>query len=183
MTGSPTPAGSPPATAADVHPGRINVGQHLPYTGREVEIFSRYGYFYPPGYLPNTPYNGFRGFATTLTRTQFGMKPNVRQKTGAPALQQLSFLSLSMRMCVGRLIVRSVSEWHASTGPALRSNTRVYTGIEKCLFVCSPIVLLQYFVSFGIGAAKLAGCFLLFYFPLDNVYCDLRKKVKPNNTL
>ncbi|CDJ59178.1 hypothetical protein, conserved [Eimeria maxima] len=109
MTGSPTPAGSPPATAADVHPGRINVGQHLPYTGREVEIFSRYGYFYPPGYLPNTPYNGFRGFATTLTRTQFGMKPN-------------------------------------------------------------------YFVSFGIGAAKLAGCFLLFYFPLDNVYCDLRKK-------
>ncbi|CDJ29178.1 uncharacterized protein EMH_0047530 [Eimeria mitis] len=111
MTRSNVPAG-PPASAADVHPGRINVGQHLPYTGREVEIFSRYGYFYPPGYLPNTTYAGFRGLATQLTSTQFGMKPT-------------------------------------------------------------------YFRSFGIGAAKLFGCFLLFYLPLDNLYCDLRKKVNP----
>ncbi|CDJ46072.1 hypothetical protein, conserved [Eimeria brunetti] len=109
MAGSTVPAGTSPASPASVHPGRINVGQHLPYTGREVEIFSRYGYFYPPGYLPNTKYNGFRGFASALTTTQFGMKPT-------------------------------------------------------------------YFRSFGIGAAKFFGCFLLFYIPLDNVYCDLRKK-------
>ncbi|CDI85591.1 hypothetical protein, conserved [Eimeria praecox] len=114
MTSRAVPAGTPPASAADVHPGRINVGQHLPYTGREVEIFSRYGYFYPPGYLPNTTYGGVRGFANSLTRTQFGMKPT-------------------------------------------------------------------YLRSFGIGAAKLAGCFLLFYLPLDNVYCNLRKKVRPSN--
>ena len=35
----------------------------------------------------------------------------------------------------------------------------------------------QYFKTFGLGAAKFLGCFLLFYLPLDNVYCDLRKKV------
>ncbi|XP_026190233.1 uncharacterized protein LOC113146599 [Cyclospora cayetanensis] len=109
MAHSSAPMGTAPTAAASVHPGRINVGQHLPYTGREVEIFSRYGYFYPPGYLPNTTVGGFRGFARTLTTSDFAMKPT-------------------------------------------------------------------YFKSFGIGAAKFLGGFLLFYLPLDNVYCNLRKK-------
>ena len=68
---------TPPSGAGPVHPGRMTVGQHLPYTGREVEIFSRNGYFYPPGYLPNTVIGGVRGFANTLTDPGFGMKANV----------------------------------------------------------------------------------------------------------
>ncbi|PHJ15888.1 hypothetical protein CSUI_010301 [Cystoisospora suis] len=39
--------------SASVHPARLTVGTHLPYTGRETHIFSRYGYFTPPGYHYN----------------------------------------------------------------------------------------------------------------------------------
>lgn len=95
--------------AGSVHPGRMTVGQHLPYTGREVETFSRLGYFYPPGYLPNTPRGFLPGLAKSLTNPGYGMKAN------------------SLK-------------------------------------------------AFGMGAAKFIGCFLLFYLPLDGVYCDLRKK-------
>lgn len=42
---------------------------------------------------------------------------------------------------------------------------------------CDMVFLLQYFMRIGVGAAKFAGCFLLFYLPLDNMYCSLRQKV------
>lgn len=69
--------GTPLSGAGSVHPGRMTVGQHLPYTGREVELFSRPGYFYPSGYLPNTPAGFFRGLAQSFINPGFGMKANV----------------------------------------------------------------------------------------------------------